>query len=39
MQNLESLKEWHICEYDNPISYLSLRIKVQDRDGVDWYSI
>ena len=33
------LKEWHICEYDNPISYLSLRIKVQDRDGVDWYSI
>jgi len=33
------LKEWHICEYDNPISYLSLRIKVQNRDGVDWYSI
>ena len=33
------IKEWHICEHDNPIRYLSLRIKVQDRDGVDWYSI
>ena len=38
MQNLDLKNGNNICEYDNPISlYLSLRIKVQDRDGVDWY--